>query len=83
MATDNAKEHYQERLMFCRNQAFPPNDNSREWLIAAEVYEHLRNCPLTHSVDKDGNPPTCRWQSEPEQVFSLQPSSSDGTQSTS
>jgi hypothetical protein len=56
-----SRENYRKKLEFCIHKQFSDKVDSYYWNIAAQVYEHLIDCPLTHATDKDGNPPTCEW----------------------
>jgi hypothetical protein len=51
------KSNYEKRREFCYHKAKSDRENSYYWIQAAEVYEHLIECNLTHS----GANPTCRW----------------------
>ena len=66
------KEKYKERLAFCRDKAYKRNADSGDWIRAAEVYQHLIECNLTHS----GPNPTCQWTGSSNE--SSKPSGSDG-----
>jgi hypothetical protein len=59
MPNDKAKKHYEERLAVCKHNVAKHNADSYYWILAVEVYEHLIQCPLRHSLPNI----TCQWQS--------------------
>jgi len=49
-------DNYKERLSFCKHKMLTDVANYLEWKGAVIVYQHLIDCPKTHS----GFNPTCR-----------------------
>ena len=58
---EQCKERYKKRLAHCESQRLHDKANSFYWSLAAQTYEHLIECNMSHTLKNDGRE-KCPWQ---------------------